>query len=126
MSIQETHLTPECEFVFKAVYSNNDILFSLGTNNSRGVCVVWKRNSGVSCKNIHSDNDGRVLIMKVIIGNKVFYIINIYAPNSISDRVSFYKQLFETITLLHIKNDIIIARDFNTALGVRDRKGGGF
>ena len=55
------------------------MFFSHGTGNSRGVCFVWKIDGGIICESIYCDKEGRVLIVKVITNNNVFYVVNLYA-----------------------------------------------
>ena len=64
------------------------------------------------------DSDGRVLSALVLLGPLRFNVINIYAPNTVSERKTFFERLHDYF----ISNGSrIIAGDFNCINNVLDR-----
>ena len=57
------------------------MIFSHGSEHSRGVCMLLSVNSRFSLSTVHADRDGRYIISKVNIGDEQLFVINIYAPN---------------------------------------------
>ena len=67
------------------------------------------------CDKVFVDNEGRMLIVKVIVNNNFYYLVNIYASNVASER-EIFKILFQTIHSFNIYTNMIIAGDFNAPL----------
>ena len=100
---------------------------SHGSANSRGVAILFKK--GVDCI-IHSkilDPVGRYVILKAEIKDKMYLLINIYAPNKDANIVEFLKDLGTTLQKENLdeEENIILGGDFNCPLNtVLDKKGG--
>ena len=100
---------------------------SHGSPNSRGVAILFKK--GVDCI-IHSkilDPGGRYVILKAEIKDKMYLLINIYAPNKDTNIVEFLKGLGTTLQKenLNEEENIILGGDFNCPLNAMlDKKGG--
>ena len=95
--------------------------------NSRGVAILFRK--GVDCV-IHSkilDPLGRYVILKAEIKDKMYVLINIYAPNKDTNIVDFLNNL-QTILQkenLDEEESIILGEDFNCPINpVLDKKGG--
>ena len=69
--IKETHSVFDIELVVHAEWGSKNVLFSHGTSNSRGVCLLWKK--GIKCDKVFVDNEGRMLIVKVTVNNNSYY-----------------------------------------------------
>ena len=101
--------------------------FCHGSSNSRGVAILIK--NGVDCT-IHKkvlDPLGRYIILKAEIKDKMYVLINVYAPNKDKDIVAFLKNLLITIQKedLDCENNILLGGDFNCPLNPAvDNKGG--
>ena len=52
-----------------------------------------------------------------------FFLINIYAPNSVQDRLLFYSNLLEIMKKYNVKDSIVMGGDFNTPLNRIDKIG---
>ena len=88
-------------------------------HNSRGVAILIQ--NGVDCT-IHKkvlDPLGRYIILKAIIKDKMYVLINVYAPNKDKHIVAFFKNLLITIQKdLDSENNIDLAGDFNCPLNL--------
>ena len=70
----------------------------------------------------HSDNNGRLLLLNLEIDKQEFTIVNVYAPNEMQDRISFFKYMKSVVDTHAVnKNRLIIAGDFNCVLSENDR-----
>ena len=124
--LQETHSKMDSETCWRNEWGS-DIIMAHGTSNSRGVAILVKKD--VDCT-IHSkvlDPSGQYVIIKAEFNDKMYVLINIYAPNKDSNIVSFFNNL-----LLILRNNnfdeeenIIMGGDFNCPLNpLMDKKGG--
>ena len=102
---------------------------SHGSSSSCGVAILV--NKGVDCI-IHSkiaDPLGRYVILKAEFEDKMYVLINIYAPNKDKDIVNFLNNVLMTLRRNNLdeEEDIIIGGDFNCPLNpVLDKKRGHF
>ena len=100
---------------------------SHGGSNSCGVAILFRK--GVDCV-IHSkilDPLGRYIILKAAIKDKIYILINIYAPNKDKDITRFFNNLLTTLQneSLDEEENIIVGGDFNCPLNtLLDKKGG--
>ena len=79
--IQETHFI-ECK---KDIYKRNwDGIIANGYSDSqfsRGVSILFKVTLDVKIIDKHASNDGRIIVLNVMIQGKYITYINVYAPN---------------------------------------------
>ena len=81
LCLQETHSSIEDEELWANEWGGS-ILYSHGTNNSRGVAILIKRSrTDIDVKKIYADADGRILLIEVTTESKQVLLCNIYAPN---------------------------------------------
>jgi exodeoxyribonuclease-3 len=109
--IQETHFSQNIEnkliLDFKgSLYQSN------GTSNSRRVAIWIKKNVEFKLIDEYKDNERRLLLINVEISNAIYTIINIYAPNNMNKRNTFFKQVDRLINEYSI-GQIILAADYN-------------
>ena len=102
------------------------MLFSHGSNHSRGVAVLFSKQSQLVIDDYRSSNDGRILLVKTKQDDSYIYLVNIYAPNTETAQIHFFKQLITEMTKFGInaESDIILAGDFNVPLSPLDKTGG--
>ena len=82
---------------------------------------------GLNCEVLgsRSDQEGHILMVKIKLQDDISNIINIYAPNNISERNPFLKQLREKVqNFMADSHSLILMDDFNTAMTKTDRKSG--
>ena len=122
--LQETYSLVEDEKVWSAEWGNN-ILFSHGSAHSRGVCILQNPCSTlVRLCSISTDSEGRLIIAKVTIEKKPFFILNIYAPTDYRDQDNFIKIISQHLTSKTDTSKVIIPGDWNTTLNPIDKSGG--
>ena len=94
--LQETHSTVITETQWKNEWGA-EIITSHGSSNARGVAILIK--AGFDCS-IHQqilDPMGRYIIVKAVVQDKTYVLINIYAPNKDKDIINFFKNLFAVL-----------------------------
>ena len=114
----------EDEKVWSAEWGKN-ILFSHGSAHSRGVCILQNPcSTSVRLCSISTDSEGRLIIAKVTIENKPFFILNIYTPTDYRDRDNFIKTISEHLASKSDTSKVIISGDWNITLNPIDKSGG--
>jgi exonuclease III len=116
LMLQETHSCALDERSYKVKWGNN-VFFSHGTTQSKGICIIIPKDFKGDCEKIYSDLEGRLLVIKLTI-NKVEYIVgNIYAPVS-----SYENEQMENLAKLtevlepYMYSNLILAGDWNVYL----------
>ena len=71
----------------------NKVFFSHGSPNSCGVAILIRNNFNCVIQKAIVDPQGRFIILKAGIQDKVYILVNIYAPNKNKGRGKFYKNL---------------------------------
>ena len=105
-----------------------NILFSHGTNLSRGVAILIPDSiePRLNISNIHTDSEGRMVLLEGEIDDNPVVIINLYAPTKDQEnlQLQFLKQVIECLEKYNDKN-VIIGGDFNICLNNNlDKRGG--
>ncbi|CAG2191734.1 unnamed protein product [Mytilus edulis] len=91
-----------------------------GLNCRQGVAVLSNNYCKDKIKFVYSDEKGRFLHVTFIENEKLYNIISLYAPNTVTERSEF----FEFVKLYTENMDnLIIGGDFNTSLSHLDRGG---
>ena len=117
--LQETHSVPSDEEIWASEF-HGDAIFSHGTSNARGVCILLPKGLKELCTNTYRDNIGRVIKTEIQLYNHNITLCNIYAPNK--DSPSFFQDLQKTLEIA--TEHLIILGDFNLVMDVnRDRIG---
>lgn len=118
--MQETHFSQNIEN--KLIQDFKGSLYqSNGTSNSRGVAIWIKKNVEFKLIDEYKDNEGRLLLINVEINNAIYTIINIYAPNNMKKRNTFFKQVDRFINEYSI-GQIRPAGDYNDILSKIETK----
>ena len=87
--------------------------------------MLSKNKFNCTIQNTVSDPSGRFVILKVTIEDKVYVLINIYAPNKDKLTCNFFKNLHKTLQTenLDCEENIICGGDFNCPLNPKfDKK----
>ena len=69
------------------------------------------------------DNNGRFIILDVVLEDSHLILVNLYAPNDLNQQVKFFK-LVQHYLQDFSEETVIIGRDFNCSLSDKDKKGG--
>ena len=111
--LQETHSKEDSEKQWANEWGGK-AFFSHGSPNSCGVAILIRNNFNCVIQKSIVDPQGRFIILKAGIQDKVYILVNIYAPNK--DKVSgkFYKNLHRVLQTedLDCEENIIIKGDF--------------
>jgi exonuclease III len=114
--LQETHSTVFDEKIYKNKWGQN-VFFSHGESNAKGVCTIIPQSFPGKCDLHYSDLEGRLLITKLTIDDKEFYVSNSYLPtsNHESDQIKTLLLLSDQITDIGA-NNLIMGGDWNVIL----------
>ena len=123
--LQETHSTISCESQWKKGWGSS-IMFSHGCTNTRGVAVLIRSGLDIVFQHEYCDSKGRLIMLKVQIKDKNYFLINLYGPNKDAEAVCFYQDLSTTLRGVDLDSDSnVIVGDFNCPLDrTVDKKGG--
>ena len=126
--MQETHSCIETQKKWEDEFGNgNELLFSHGKSNARGVAIGFCGNLDYEIKKIEADKEGRFLILEVVIKNAIFIFINFYNENNEGDQLKLMEKLEQSLDKFEDLKDknIILAGDFNFIFDLQlEAKGG--
>jgi len=94
--LQETHIScPKQAKVFEQSWQGK-CYWSFGTGKSAGVAVLLPPHFSASVQRFLFDSDGRILSLLFTFGPLCkLNLINIYAPNLVSERKTFFEQIHD-------------------------------
>jgi exonuclease III len=111
--LQETHCHQRKEQKLWSLEWDGQSIWSLGSNHSKGVCVLFNRNYNFDFDDVVIDLNGRYISFDLNIENSKYRFLNIYAPNLPIERISFFKMIQRYIVTEH---ENIVGGDFNCTL----------
>lgn len=113
--IQETHWG--LDHKVNSTTWNGDIYSSSYKKGARGVAIFVSKKYQRQVEHVEKDKEGRYIIIKVKIEDKIYTIINVYANNSPHERAELLQRLKGKV----MKHDMnIIGGDFNIWQSVLD------
>ena len=121
--LQETYSSPADEKLWSAEWGGS-IIYLHRTTHSKGVCILLNPSSPFNLSNIQVDPEGRLLITKLTIEEKYFFITNIYGPNNCPDQDGFKNTLSQQLVSKTDTSKLIISSDWNITLNRIDKLGG--
>jgi len=123
--LQETYSTKSDVNTWKNQWGG-DVLYSHGSNHSKGVMILFKPKVDVVIKECCIDDQGRYIIVNVVIKGTLVQLVNIYAPNAEAEQGIFFENICKQMVDLRSQDGHVIAGgDMNVILDpVLDRKGG--
>ena len=92
-----------------------DIIYSHGTTSKAGVAIMFDHKFKYTIQKSTIDDNGRFLIVDIIVNDEVYTLINIYAPND--DDPNYFQNIFVK-QLEHANTNIIIGGDFNLVFDI--------
>ena len=107
--IQDIHCSCTQEATFRKDW-DGDMIISTGTNNSRGVAILFKKNFEYDIKEIKNDLNGNFVALKIRMFETDVCLISLYGPNT--DDPNFYDQIIELIDEFQTPT-IILCGDWN-------------
>ena len=97
-----------------------DVLLNFGSQHSRGTAILFKNKHDIL--NIHSSEDSRIQLVNLKVDDQTMTIINVYAPNNVSERKTFFSKIQKWIEKFAFnENHIIIGGDSNFTENNMDR-----
>ena len=116
--LQETHVSCRKHAVTFEHLWTGQCFWSFGTGKSAGVAVLF--HSGFSGKIVRflTDSNGKVLSLLINFSGFKLNLVNIYCPNSVSDRKIFFSRLHDFFLT---QGDLVIGGDFNCVDNVLDK-----
>ena len=116
--LQETHVSTKRLADEIARSWPGQCFWSFGRGKSAGVALFVSPSFSGHISRFLFDSDGRVFSALVLLGPLSFNVVNVYAPNTVSERKTFFERLHDYF----ISNGSrIIAGDFNCIDNVLDR-----
>ena len=114
--LQETHSKKEDELMWKNEWGAQ-ILFSHGTSQSRGVAVLFPKESLFNLDSYSVDHEGRKIQIHLSNESSKLCIINVYAPtqDKADEQYIFMKNLHQDVDSI-IGESTVIGGDFNLYL----------
>ena len=120
--LQETFSKKEDETIWRAEWGGH-IIFSHGSEHSRGVCILVKPN-GYPLETIETDEEGRYILAKLKLATENLFVVNVYAPTDCRLQTPFLQKLTYLLVSKTCISKVIIAGDWNTTLSHLDKIGG--
>ena len=121
--LQETHSKKEDEIPWASEWGGK-ILFSHGTEHSKGTCIMQRPNSLFFLKPLLIDPNGRFVFAKINIGDDELFLTAVYAPCDPQQQSSFTQNLCMDITSKMNTSKAIIVGNWNTTLQSVDKRAG--
>ena len=122
LCLQETHSTKDCERIWANEWGGN-ILFSHGTSQAQGVCILLDSKIPYKIIAQKSNDEGRMIACQLQSTDdptKGVTICNIYGPNK--DRPEFFTSIFNKTA--DMSAEIVYIGDFNLVLDpAKDKTG---
>ena len=121
--LQELHCQERTYDKWKKEWGG-DLFLSGDSSNSIGVGILVNSDFTYTVQEYNNIINGRMQSLKLLIHEKEYIFLNIYAPNSLTENYNFLSKVEEFI----ISNDsesIIVGGDFNTVINIDiDKKNG--
>ena len=115
--LQETHFIETRECSYNARWRGTCYHCFSDSSSSRGVSILIRQNLAFEFISCHKSTDGRKLLFNIKINDTVFTIANLYAPNKVLDRKSFFTNLKSWIRRkASTTENLIVFGDFNCKL----------
>ena len=124
--LQETYSTPEIITNWKFNW-RGEMIYSHGSNHSRGVLVLIHQQLQFELKNSIIDDKGRFILLEVLVQESPFVLLNLYAPTKLGDQSVFFHEILSVLQTANFNSEcrITMGGDFNVHLdAVLDNSGG--
>jgi len=80
--------------------------------------VLFRNGIDVTIQHELRDAYGRMLLLRALINDKSYTLVNVYGPNKDTEAIKFFQHLSATLRELKLESDdnVIIGGDFNCPL----------
>jgi len=120
--LQETFSKKEDEKIWRAEWGGQ-IIFSHGSEHSRGVCILVKPNS-YPLETIESDEEGQYIFANLKLTTEKLFVVNVYALTVCQLQIPFLQKLTHLLVSKMCISKVIMVGDWNTTLSHLDKTGG--
>ena len=120
--LQESYSSNYQEKLWSSEWGSK-IHFCHDSKHSKGVAILFNPKIQVTIENQMQSEDGRILILQVVIDDKKLVCANIYAPNDPGAQHRFYSHLNDILQKFSSES-IILGGDYNCPLSKEDKEGG--
>ena len=88
---------------------------SHGTEHALGVLVYVRKDLDFQLKSLHTDANGRFILLETTIQDTPFFLCNIYSPNNSIDQVNFFADIKDLLVenIVESNSNVILGGDFN-------------
>ena len=91
--LQETYCKLNFMKCFNILWKGKILHSVTDSAHSHGVCIMFKNNLNVEILNTKSCDMGCLLLVNIKVNDEIITLVNIYAPNSETDRTIFMVKL---------------------------------
>ena len=95
--LQETFCTNKTANIMKSNWKGATFNSCSGSNQCRGVAILFKENLDVKILDTNSCPDGRNLLVNVRFQNNIFSVVSVFAPNIETERIQYFNMLEDWI-----------------------------
>ncbi len=128
ISLQETYSGEKNEQLWNKEWGSQCVYLH-GTNHSCGLMILFSESLDLKIKNTIKDSKGRFILLKVLIQDTEFTLLNCYIPNKPNEQLECFDRIQTLMGSQKIeKNEFsLMGGDFNVTLQQKvDKKGGKF
>ena len=86
--LQETYSTKDVENIWRSQW-NGSLFFTHGTEHAQGFLVYVRKDLDFQLKILHTDANGRFILLETIIQDTPLFLCNIYSPTNSIDQVNW-------------------------------------
>ena len=115
--LQETYSTRDIENIWRKQWKG-EMLFSHGSNHSKGVLALRKDNLDFKIHSTKVDSQGRYIFLEAYIQDSPYFLLNIYVPNKCCEQFLFFKDVSDIPKSARVEQDhpFTVGGDFNIIL----------
>ena len=111
--LQETYWTDNLKIKIQKELAGTTII-NPGTEHSKRKAILFKNKLNFELLSIHKSEDSRILLINIKFEGETFTLINLYAPNIIGERKSFFNKIQKWIGKYSLNEQhVIVGGDFN-------------
>ena len=120
--LQETYSSSDQEKMWSNEWGSK-IYFCHDSKHSRGVAILFNPKLKIAIENQSQSEDGRVLVLQILVEDLKIVCANIYAPNDPSPQIKFFKELNNSLQQFSGES-ILVGGDLYCPLYKDDKEGG--
>ena len=114
--LKETHSTSDTEHWWSRQWQHRDSVFlSHGEHNAHGTLIAFRENISIEIEDKAIGKQGRYVILKCLIQDSPFLLVNFYNPNNEVEQVKTMEKVRDIIENLDptLNYNLVLGRDLN-------------